>query len=241
MTQIRQDASPQIFRELVRGKYFWLLLSLLLMVLFAPVLVGFAYGVYVVDFINVLVLVTAVYAISHSHHHVIFALVLVVPAAALKVLVALIQAPHAALVVPLHVLLVAFLVYLMVIILADVLSHRRVTADTIKGAVCVYLLMGLAWAMAFSLAAYLDPHAFRIHPTIGVSAAEMTFHSGGFGYMVYFSLVTLTTLGYGDITPLIPIIRSLAAMEAVVGQVFLTVLVARLVGMHLYTISETGD
>ena len=55
----------------------------------------------------------------------------------------------------------------------------------------------------------------------------------------YYSLVTLTTLGYGDITPLEPMARGLAALEAVIGPVYLTVLVARLVGMHISGDSDT--
>lgn len=116
-----------------------------------------------------------------------------------------------------------------------VLLHRilsattHVTGELIAGSIAVYLLLGIAFAYLFALVELHSPGAFAFADRAG--HADPDFY--------YYSLVTLTTLGYGDITPLAPMARGLAALEAVIGPVYLTVLVARLVGMHISGGSDT--
>lgn len=119
------------------------------------------------------------------------------------------------------------------VLLRRILSVRTgVTAELIAGSVAVYLLLGIVFSFLFGLLHSLAPDAFVF--------ADRAGHGDPDFY--YFSLVTLTTLGYGDILPLHPIARSLAASEAVIGPLYLTVLVARLVGMHISVGSDTsGD
>lgn len=233
------DQAPDathIFREMIRGKYFYLLMAMLLMTVLAPVLqgvrIGADGGIRITDVLYALILLAAVLVIKRSHRHVLIALTMIVPAAALS-LVAYKLPNQPYVVVPGHLLLFVFVMYMMGLMLADVLLARRVTADTIMGAVCIYLLIALAWAMLFSLCAYVDPEAFRVADAT-IDPAEMVFHRDRFGTVVYFSLITLTTLGYGDIVPNAPITQSLAALESAIGPVYLAVLVARLVGMHIH-------
>jgi voltage-gated potassium channel len=109
-------------------------------------------------------------------------------------------------------------------LLVDILSKKsRVDMNLINGAIAVYLLIGICFAYIYALLFSFDPDAFR-------GLAEGTTTGPEFAY---FSFVTLTTLGYGDITPVTSWSASFANMEAVVGQLYLTVLVARLVGMHI--------
>ena len=109
-------------------------------------------------------------------------------------------------------------------LLVDILSKEgRVDMNLINGAISVYLLIGVCFAHYYAMVFNLDPGSFR-----GIEEVD----AGGTSF-VYFSFVTLTTLGYGDITPLTPWGGSFAILEAVVGQLYLTVLVARLVGMHI--------
>jgi hypothetical protein len=109
-------------------------------------------------------------------------------------------------------------------ILVDILSKgKRVSMNLIFGATAVYLLIGVCFAYLYSLIFTLDPNAFRGVPPEGGAPYHFT----------YFSFVTLTTLGYGDITPLTRVGGSFATLEAIVGQLYLTILVARLVGMHI--------
>ena len=225
--------------ELISGKYFWLMTSMLLMVLLAPLMRGNVTGRILTEAANTFVLIAALYAILRTHRPVVIAVLLILPAALLKSFLNNETDPAPGGVVAMHLLLMAFLIYMMLMILIDVLSEKKVTTDTIKGAVCVYLFMGLFWALAYSLCAFFDPNVFHVTEGVDYEVAEMAFHRDGFSQTVYFSLVTLTTLGYGDITPHSPLVRSLAALEAVVGQIYLIVLVARLVGMHISITPES--
>jgi len=123
---------------------------------------------------------------------------------------------------------VLFLGIITTALLYSIFSVREeVTADLIFGAISVYLLMGSMFALAHLLLEILHPGSFN---GINVSEASM---SSAYPSFVYYSFVTLTTLGYGDITPVSRIAGTLAYSEAIMGQMYLSVLVARLVGMHL--------
>ena len=102
------------------------------------------------------------------------------------------------------------------------------SADKLLGAICAYLLVGVTWALLFALIGDLDPGAFRWPSLHGEQVTEASFST-----YTYFSFVTLTTLGYGDVSPVSEIARRLALLEALLGQIYLAVLVARLVGLHL--------
>lgn len=91
----------------------------------------------------------------------------------------------------------------------------------IQGAVAAYLLLGLAWAQAYELVALLAPGAF----------AGAVFPETEGSHFVYFSFVTLTTVGQGDVTPVHPVARSLAVAEALTGQLHPAILLARLVSL----------
>ena len=126
-----------------------------------------------------------------------------------------------------------FLAFTAGAILLNVLRSTRVTGDTVNGAVCVYMLVGLAWAFLFDLLEVLQPGSFNLPE---LSAGPIDFAAlevRRLSVFMYYSLVTLSTLGYGDITPVTPLVRNLAAFEAVMGQLYIAILVARLVGLHI--------
>jgi voltage-gated potassium channel Kch len=125
-----------------------------------------------------------------------------------------------------------------VVILLSITKNNKVTTDTIYGAICVYLLIGIIWLELFSIVEMIEPGSFL---SGGENVVKLTgeFHSRpGFNNLLYFSFVTLTTLGYGDIAPATPLAKALSSLEAVVGQLFIAVLIARLVGMHIVHSSE---
>ena len=126
-------------------------------------------------------------------------------------------------------LLSAFLcAILAAVVLAQVFREGPITSQRIQGAVAVYLLLGLAWAFAYTFIELRRPDAFS-SPSAGVPPnADLSER------FVYFSFVTLTTVGYGDVTAVHPIARSFATAEALVGQLFPAILLARLVSMELY-------
>lgn len=111
-------------------------------------------------------------------------------------------------------------------ILYDVVGESRVTLDKIFGAICVYLLIAFVWWLLYGIALLLDPLAFRT----ALPPVDLTHQ---LAELAYFSCVTLTTLGYGDVVPISPAARALASVEALIGQLYLTVLVARLVSLHI--------
>jgi hypothetical protein len=104
----------------------------------------------------------------------------------------------------------------------------RVTWHRVQGAVALYLILGLLFAHLYGLVNVLVPAAFTNVPT-GLDAHAVFYR----GRLLYFSLVTLTTTGYGDIVPLHEVARSLATLEAVIGQLFPATLLARLVSLEL--------
>lgn len=105
-------------------------------------------------------------------------------------------------------------------VLEPVLSQGRITLRRVEGAVVVYLPLAVLWGMGYRLLTDFVPEAFSV-----TSADAYTLQ--------YFSLATLTTVGYGDIVPVHPFARSLAAAEAVTGPLYLAILVARLVSQAL--------
>jgi Ion channel len=118
---------------------------------------------------------------------------------------------------------VATLVIAMVLLL-QVFRNGPVTHSRIQGAIAVYLLYGVGWAHAYHITELLHPGSFN---PAGAMSSVSDF--------AYFSFVTLSTLGYGDITPARPIARSLSVGESLAGQLYLAVLVARLVAMEVIT------
>ncbi len=103
-----------------------------------------------------------------------------------------------------------------------VLLTGEVDLNIITGSVALYLILGFIWAILYTFLVQLSPEAIR-----GVEPENWT-HS--LSTMTYFSLVTLTTLGYGDISPITPIAKVLVILEAVVGMFYIAIIVASLIG-----------
>jgi hypothetical protein len=131
-------------------------------------------------------------------------------------------------------LMLLFITVITATMLWAVLHRSVVTLDTVLGAVCVFLLLGALWAVLYDVAALHRPDAFRM-PDEPPSASPQRTSSASLKLpdSLYFSYVTLTTVGYGDIIPISRATRTLAWMEAVTGQIYLIVLVARLVAVHV--------
>ena len=111
-------------------------------------------------------------------------------------------------------------------IVYSVLKSRRLSLDSIFGAVCGYLLLGLAWALTYDMIYAARPDSFQIAP----ETLQQIQESGESRHLfVYYSFVTLTTVGYGDVTPVSTPARTLSWFEAMTGQLYLTVLIAGLI------------
>ena len=112
-------------------------------------------------------------------------------------------------------------------LLRHVFQDGPVTSDRIQGAVAVYLLLGMIWGLGYELVNQLVPGAIQF--SVRQDPAGFSFAHP----LAYFSFVTLTTVGYGDITPVHPIARTLAIVEALVGQLYPVILIGRLVGLQI--------
>ncbi|MEM6391895.1 MAG: ion channel [Planctomycetota bacterium] len=120
-------------------------------------------------------------------------------------------------------------VVVMVLGLRRLVASRRVTGALISGAVSLYLLSGVVWALVFHAMEVAWPGSF----SMGAGVGERSVTAGD---LYYFSFVTLTTLGYGDVSPATAVARSLAVVEAVFGQVYLIVWLGRLVSLQVSSV-----
>lgn len=137
--------------------------------------------------------------------------------------------------------LIGFLAVVTVALSLDVYRARSVTFGTILGACSIYLLIGMFWFGVFGLIEVAQPDSFSFADTYPADlerrAASAPASSAGM-YMIkraqlfYYTFVTLSTLGYGDIRPVSGVARVYATLAALTGQLFLAILVARLVGIH---------
>jgi hypothetical protein len=172
------------------------------------------------------VLLTALYAVSADRRSRLIGLCLGLPYLLTVWIAALGDVPVAVTVLG-RGLGVLFLGFTTLILLRHVLQAEQVDSDTLYGAVSVYLLLGVVWALLYGVIETAQPGSFS------ASAALAGDEAKTWDDLIYYSFVTLTTLGYGDIAPLSPRVRSLAVLEAIAGVFYVAVLVARLVGVHI--------
>ncbi len=204
-----------------KGAFLLLLLSILLLFLVRPFLIGFIGIRLVIDAIFTFILISGTYSLSSNKGIFAGALLLAVPWIGTRWY--LYFEPHPGIETVNLGLLAAFCAYASVIILIYLLKAKKVTTDMILGAICTYFLIGLMWGTLYALIESFLPGSF----TTGGGPSPDRFD------LIYYSFVTLTTLGFGDISPISVPARSLTTVEAVMGQIYLAVLVARLVGLHI--------
>jgi Ion channel len=114
--------------------------------------------------------------------------------------------------------------------LSRVLHHKRITSETVLGALCCYVLLGLLFAFVYLAIEELGDGAFFAQPGVHQQSEY-----------VYFSFVALTTLGFGDLSPAVGLPQAITASEALIGQVFLVTLVARLVTLWVRQSEQRAD
>ena len=186
-----------------------------------------------------LMLLSAVNAVCQTRKTMIVAISVAVPTAIFSVMSILVRSAITnetvyVIVYAINNLLAVVFVTLVIILVLDFLFRtRRVDANMICASLCVYFLMGIVWASLYSLCEVFQPESFIYAYTDEFERVNMVFGGEKSLVPIYYSFVTLTTLGYGDIVPASPPAKILAILEAVVGQIYLTVLVARLVGLHI--------
>jgi len=215
---------------MVKPKEEWrhlaLLISILVLFTITPLVERFRHGIFIMDILAAAVLIAGSYALGRRKHLFAAAVILSLIATIISGLLLIRQERW--IVVCWLICIVTLSVYLSITILGYVLHSGRITTDKIFAAVCVYLLIGYAWTFSYALLDELNPASF-----LALSPASAHDYVSHVLQLRYFSFMTLTTVGYGDIVPRSSPARTLAVLEAVTGQIYLTVLVARLVGLHI--------
>jgi hypothetical protein len=214
-----------------RGQYGPLLTALLVLCLAAPLLEGGPLKGAMLDTAMSAIVVTGLYAADPRRRSLVigFTLACVTLATHRLVTVFHYEPLHA-----LHYLLnLVILAYTARTILWAVIRDSQVTIETIKGALCVYLLIGLSWVYVFAAIDMAYPGSLKIPVSSESAERAHLLVRQDLHRLLYFSFCTLTTVGYGDIVPLRGVAQTASYLEAILGQIFLTVLVARLVGMHI--------
>ena len=221
------------------GKFSYLLASLL------TLLIGVAVGdngrasATILCLLFAAVLLAAIATACRLHKTIRVGLALAIPM--LLVSIVAVYASDSPQVVLVHdVLAIAFFLFSSYHVLCAVLGDKQVTLDTIVGAICLYLLMGLVWTYLYSIIQTVDPSAFGLAPTVKISSVSLP-QTSGLQPLVYLSFVTMTTLGYGDIAPVSRLAQTACYLQAVFGQFFLAVLVARLVALYLASTTKLQE
>ena len=209
----------------VRGNFAYLLVSLLGFLLVIAVLTQYptAGGDQVLMFLIEGTLILGIWSIAR--HRIWFVVgIALISVGAINILMHYIFAHEWALYVN---LVVALLFYLFTTMLAfeALFTGEQIDLNMIMGSICVYILVGICWSIFYFFESVIHPGAF--------SGVDAEISKSRFTDLLYYSYVTLSTLGYGDITPVTPIARTLAFLEALFGQFYIAILVASFVGMHI--------
>jgi voltage-gated potassium channel len=211
--------SPAI---LPRGRFTKLLVLLLGMLVLAPLLEQFFRLLVLEDLFLTAVFVYAAYSISRNKVLLAAAIGLALPAIASTWLKPFVKAQWFA--ISGGLCDVAFITTITVAILIHIFRQKEISGDVIAGAIVVYLLLAVMWSQIYWVLETAQPGSFNLPAGAGDSKQAL---------LRYFSLVTITTVGYGDITPATHAARAFANLESVVGQLYLVIQVAWLVGMHV--------
>ena len=201
-----------------------LLIALALLLLSLPFVEEIKGGDLIVAILLSLVLISAVFAVASRRSTLIIALVLVIPALVGR----WINYFRPDLVPPAVFLTagLALIAFVVANLLRFILRAPSVNADVLCASISAYLMLGVLWTVAYWLVDQLNQEAFSFNTTTGTK--ETMAGSTAF----YFSFITLSTVGYGDIAPVSRIARWLAATEAMTGLLYVTVLIARLVSLY---------
>ena len=201
-----------------------LLFALILLFAATPFIEDLPNGDLVESFLITLVMIASLIAVNHSPRVLIVAALLFVPAIAGKWLNHFSPNYISPFLFPAFG--IAFFGFTIYQILRFILRTMRVDGEALSAGIVVYLMLGLLWSLAYLLLARVRPGSFLFALAANPDSRMDEFNA------FYFSFSTLTTVGFGDITPVSKLARTLAVMEAVTGTFYLAILISRLVGMY---------
>lgn len=208
-----------------RSKFSYLFATQVSLVVLFPYLAKPGLSTVIFRILSALAFVAAVYAVSDKRAQWVTGLFLAGPTAVFNTWITF-HSGSSALAVLSLILTLIFLGFTMIVLLRAVLRTESVTLDTIYGALSVYFLMAFVWGIAYMLLETLQPGG------LSMDAVRHPNHTADWFDCMFYSFVTLTSLGYGDMVPVSAQCRSLSILEAVSGIMYVAVLVARLVGLY---------
>ena len=205
-----------------KDRFLFLLISIMCLLIFTPFFQGFiGIGILKNLFITA-ILISGTYAASKKIYVIITAASLALPMLVSIWVSHFVDMPFLVLVG--NCFGIAFIAFLVVVILSFIFDEHEVTINVIYASIVVYLLIAIMWAFVYTVLESIHPGSFAT----GEGQIEV-----GRRLYIYYSFVTITTLGYGDITPTTDLANSFSFLEAVTGQLYIAILIARLVGIHI--------
>jgi hypothetical protein len=217
--------SVRVTREALRRLFFqrcfYLFVTMLALVAIAPFIDPLRDGVFLRNLINAFVILSAVAAVGRSTVSFFVVLALAAPALGFRWLS--IESGNPAFFDLSLRLDAAVYAATIVLLLRYVFDRECMTADRLWGAAAAYLMIGVLWSFLYTIIDRAAPHSF----TVGGEAASVQLLD-----VLYFSFATLTSNGFGDIVPLTAPARTAFVVEAIIGQLFLAILIAKLVGVY---------
>jgi hypothetical protein len=210
-------------KSALTGHRFFLLFGFLLatLILFPYAEAGH-FGAYAFRIIGSVAILVSVYAANVHRSLLLFAIVLAIPALLERMVLPKVSSFY----IFNSILTFIFDVVIVVIIFRHVFAAEKPTSETIFGALCVYLLVGFTFATVYGMVAAFQPTAFYLDPHSNVHNVLNRFD------LIYYSFATMTSLGAAGITPVSSQARSLSILEAILGVLYLAVLIARLMGAY---------
>jgi hypothetical protein len=205
-----------------KDRFLLLLVSILCLLVIAPIFKDFIGIRVLMDIFFTTTLIFGTYAASKKTYITIIAASLALPMLVSIWLSRFVDMPFLIFVGDCFV--IAFLAFLVVVILSFIFSERKVTINVIYASIVVYLLIAIMWAFVYSVLECIHPGSFATGE--GQIEADRRLY-------IYYSFVTITTLGYGDITPTTDLSNTFSFLEAVTGQLYIAILIARLVGIQI--------
>lgn len=212
-------------RRFVEDRFLFLLISILSLLLISPLIRIFVQKSLLFDVFSTAILLSGVYAASRKKVSYRLAVALAIPMLVSTWVSVAVGSRTSVLLSDFFT--IVFLGFTVVVIFGYIAQVHEITADAIYGAVAVYLLIGILWGYLYAFLEVVAPGSFELSRIAAALLEDRRLA------LLYYSFVTLTTLGYGDITATTPIGVSLTIVEAVLGQMYLAVMIARIVGIHV--------
>ena len=215
---------------LSRWRFTVLLVALLLNILLAPMLTSplIGIGLVSIDIAFTLLLVVIVFTVGHNKQTYFTYLLLALVTTAFTWADLLYNSTSISFLRSLFSIVILSIA--MILVIKEVFTDVVVTIDTINGALCAYMLLGFTYISVYALIDILDPQSF-LYTVTGTPLDLSQQHTAL--DRVYFSFITMLTVGYGDIVPHSASAKLMAIIQGFLGQVYLVVMIARLVGMHV--------